>query len=146
MEFALRRLQVLANDSSLSIHNPILIYSFLALYGLLTVLILTYVHSRFRVAAKTLKVLQAEWTSAESAHATLVGTAQEQLAKLTVPAPPPAMTLPVTRTRPVGFDVRNQVVALAKRGIGIADIARNSGLHEGEVDVLLSMARLSKGN
>jgi len=144
MEFALRRLQVLANDSSLSIHNPILIYSFLALYGLLTVLILTYVHSRFRVAAKTLKALQAQWTSAESAHASLVGTAQEQLSKLTVPAP--TMTLPVTRTRPVGFDVRNQVAAMAKRGIRIADIARNSGLHEGEVDVLLSMARLSKGN
>ena len=31
---------MLANDSSLSIRNPILIYSFLALYGLLTVLIL----------------------------------------------------------------------------------------------------------
>ena len=135
-----------ANDLSLSIRNPILIYTFLALYGLLTVLILGYVHSRFRAAAKTLKLLQAEWTSAESAHASLIGTAQEQLAKLTVPAPASTMTIPVTRTRPVGFDVRNQVVAMAKRGIGIADIARNSGLHEGEVDVLLSMARLSKGN
>jgi len=123
-----------------------LIYSFLALYGLLTVLILTYVHSRFRVAAKTLKALQAEWTSAESAHASLVGTVHEQLSKLTVPAPPPTMPRPVTSTRPVGFNVRNQVAAMAKRGIGIADIARNSGLHEGEVDVLLSMARLSKGN
>jgi hypothetical protein len=137
---------VLANDSSLSIHNPILIYSFLALYGLLTVLILTYVQSRFRVAAKTLKKLQAEWTSAESAHASLLGTAQEQLSKLAVPTPHPALAFPVAGTRTVGLDVRNQVVAMAKRGIGIADIARNSGLHEGEVDVLLSMARLSKGN
>ena len=136
---------MLASDSSLSIHNPILIYSFLALYGLFTVLILAYVQSRFRLAAKTLEVLQAEWASAESAHATLVGTAQQQLAKLTVSASPPALTTPVT-SRPVGFDVRNQVVALAKRGIGIGDIARNSGLHEGEVDVLLSMARLTKGN
>jgi hypothetical protein len=137
---------VLANDLSLSIRNPMLIYSFLALYGLLTVLILTYVHSRFRVAAKMLKALQAEWSSAESTHATLVGTAQEQLAKLTVPAPPLTMNIPATWTRPFGFHVRNQVVAMAKRGIGIADIARNSGLNEGEVDVLLSMARLSKGN
>ena len=136
---------MLASDSNLSIHNPILIYSFLALYGLLAVLILAYVHSRFRLAAQTLKVLQAEWTTAESAHATLVGTAQEQLAKLTISPPPHALTTPATR-RPVGFDVRNQVVAMAKRGIGIADIARNSGLHEGEVDVLLSMARLTKGN
>jgi hypothetical protein len=137
---------VLANDLSLSIRNPILIYSFLAAYGLLTVLILTYVHSRFRIATRTLKLLQTEWTSAESSHATLVGAAQEQLAKLTVTAPPPALSLPVTRKTAVGFDIRNQVVAMAKRGIGIADIARNSGLHEGEVDVLLSMARLSKGN
>jgi len=115
-------------------------------YGLLSAVILTYVHSRFRAAAKTLKVLQTEWTNAETAHATLVGTAQEQLAKLNTSFPPPVMALPVTRATPVGFDVRNQVVAMAKRGTGIADIARNSGLHEGEVDVLLSMARLAKGN
>jgi hypothetical protein len=137
---------MLANDLSLSIHSPILIYSFLALYSLLTVLILTYVHSRFRVAARILKALQAEWTSAESAHATLVGTAQEQLAKLTVSAPPPVLALTAARTRPVGHDVRNHVVAMARRGIGIAHIARSSGLNEGEVDVLLSMARLTKGN
>jgi len=137
---------MLANDLSLSIHSPVLIYSFLALYGLLTVLILTYVHSRFRIAARTLKAFQTEWTSAEFAHATLVGTAQEQLAKLTLCAPPPAPTLPATRTKPVGLDVRNQVAAMARRGIRIADIARTSGLHEGEVDVLLSMARLTNGN
>ncbi len=137
---------MLANDSSLSIRNPILIYAFLALYGLFTVLILTYVHSRFRIATRTLKLFQAEWTSAESSHATLVGAAQEQLAKLSANAPPPVLPLPATRQTSVGFDVRNQVVAMAKRGIGIADIARNSGLHEGEVDVLLSMARLAKGN
>ena len=33
---------------------------------------------------------------------------------------------------------------MAKRGIGITDIARNCGLHEGEVEVLLGMARLVK--
>src|SRR5215471_3860773 len=146
MEFALQRLQMPANDLSLSIRSPILIYSFLALYGLLTVFILTYVHSRFRAAARTLKALQAQWTSAESAHATLVRAAQKQLATLTVSVPPPAPALAATRTRPVGLDVRNQVAAMARRGIGVADIARSSGLHEGEVDVLLSMARLTKGN
>jgi len=136
---------VLANDLSLSIRNPILIYSFLALYGLLTVLILTYVHAKFRVANKTLKLLQTEWTNAESTHATFVGAAQEQLAKLAVPAPP-VMAVPSARSASVGFDLRNQVVTMAKRGIGIADISRNVGLHEGEVEVLLGMARLTKGN
>jgi hypothetical protein len=42
----------------------------------------------------------------------------------------------------VGFDTRNQVVAMAKRGIGLNDIARSCGLHEGEVEILLGMARL----
>ena len=55
---------MLGNDLNLSIRNPILIYSFLALYGLLTVVILTYVHAKFRVASKTLKLLQTEWMSA----------------------------------------------------------------------------------
>ena len=137
---------MLANDLSLSIRNPILIYSVLALNGLLTVLIVTYVHAKFRVATNALKSLQAEWTNAESTHSSFVGAAQEHLAKLAAPPAPPIMTMPTARGASVGFDVRNQVVAMAKRGIGIADISRNCGLHEGEVEVLLGMARLAKGN
>lgn len=137
---------MLANDLSLSIRNPILIYSFLALNGLMTVLILTYVHAKFRVATRTLKLLQTEWSNAESSHVNFVGAAQEQLAKLSAPPPPPVMNMQAARGATVGFDVRNQVVTMAKRGIGIADIARNCGLHEGEVEVLLGMARLTKGN
>ena len=133
---------MLANDLSLSIRNPILIYSFLALYGFLTVLILTYVHARFRVATKTLKLLQAEWSGAESRHANFVGAAQEHLSKLALPAPAVAAT--VATTAAVGFDTRNQVVTMAKRGMVITDIARICGLHEGEVEVLLGMARLGK--
>lgn len=135
---------MLANDLNLSIHNPLLIYSFLALYGLLTVVILLYVSSRFRGANRTLKALQAEWAKAESNHSDFVGAARQHLAKLSTPPPTPA--LPVARTTVVGFDVRNQVGAMAKRGIGIADIARNCGLHEGEVEVLLGMTRLAKGD
>src|SRR4051812_48565695 len=145
MEFVLRRLQMLANDLSLSIRNPIVIYSFLALYGLLTVFILTYVHAKFRLANKTLKTLQTEWVSAESTHANFVGIAQQHLAKLSVPAPP-VIAVAASRSASVGFDLRNQVVTMAKRGIAIADIARNSGLNEGEVEVLLGMARLIRGN
>jgi hypothetical protein len=135
---------VLANDLNLSIRNPILIYSFLALYGLLTVLILTYVHAKFRAATKTLKMLQTEWTSAESKHASIVDIAQEHLSRLSVPAPAFAGPAPAVRTAAVGFDIRNQVVTMAKRGMGIADISRNCGLHEGEIEVLLGMARLQR--
>ena len=133
---------MLANDLSLSIRNPILIYSFLALYGLLTVLILTYVHAKFRVASKTLRLLQTEWMTAESKHSIFVGRAQEQLSKLSVAAPVP-VAVPAAKA-PVGFDIRHHVVTMAKRGIAIADIARNCGLHEGEVEVVLGMARLQQ--
>jgi hypothetical protein len=92
-----------------------------------------------------LKTLQTEWTTAESSHANFVGIAQQQLARLSVP-PQPVIAVAPSRGAGVGFDLRNQVVAMAKRGIAIADIARNSGLNEGEVEVLLGMARLTRGN
>jgi hypothetical protein len=132
---------VLANDLNLSLHSPILMYSFLALYGLLTVLILTYVHAKFRTTAKTLKLLATEWGNAESRHAGFVGAAQEQLSRLTVTPPVPA--LPV-RPAGINFDLRNQVVAMAKRGIAAPEIARSCGLHEGEVEVVLGMVRIQR--
>src|SRR5262245_41759428 len=138
MESVLQRLLVLANDSSLSIHNPILVYLFLGLYGLLMLLLVAYVHARFRTAAKALKVLQIEWQSAESKHTTFVGVAHEQLSKLSVPA------MPLSRSNGIGSEVRNQIVAMAKRGSTSNDIARTCGLREGEVDVILGMARLQR--
>ena len=132
---------MLANDLSLSIHNPILIYSFLAAYGLLTVVMLTYVHAKFRLAAKTLNLLRTEWQNAQSTHAGFVGAAQEQLSKLTAPKPAPA--LPV-RNAATNLDMRNQVLAMAKRGIAAPDIARSCGLNEGEVEVVLGMIRLQR--
>jgi len=132
---------VLANDLNLSIHNPILIYSFLAAYGLLTVLILVYVQSRFRVAARTLNLLQTEWQKAQSAHAGFVGAAQAQLSKLAAPKPAPALAV---RNEGVNFDKRNQVVAMAKRGIAAPEIARSCGLNEGEVEIVLGMVRLQR--
>jgi hypothetical protein len=133
---------MLANDSSLSIHNPILIYSFLALYGVLTVVLITYVHAKFRTATKTLKLLEAEWQTAESRHAGFVGVAQERLSKL-AEAPRAMPQLPDRHTA-VGFDLRNQVVAMAKRGIAATDIARSCGLSEGEVEVVLGMVRIQR--
>src|SRR5438477_5923486 len=119
---------MLANDLNLSIHNPILIYTFLALYGLLTVLILTYVQAKFRSATKTLKLLETEWQTAESRHSGFVGAAHEQLSRLT--AAPAIPALPARHTA-VNFDVRNQVVGMAKRGIAATEIARSCGLNEG---------------
>jgi hypothetical protein len=132
---------VLANDLNLSSHNPAVMYSFLALYGLLTVMVLIYVHTKFRFAAKTLKLLSTEWQRAQSSHSDFVGAAQKELSKLAMPMPTPALPL---RNAAVKFDVRNQVIAMAKRGVGPTEIARSCGLHEGEVEVILGMARLQK--
>ena len=130
---------MLANDSSLSIHNPILVYSFLAVYGLLTVVILAYVYAKFRFAAKALSMLDTEWKSAEAMHAGFVGKAQQQISKLSVPVPPPVRQASITG------DMRKQVVAMGKKGLDAIEIAKACGLHEGEVDVLLGMARLRVG-
>jgi hypothetical protein len=136
---------VLANGLNLSTPNPILIYSFLALYGVITIVVLTYVHRRFRLASQTLNLLKTEWDSAESRHADFVGVAQQQISKLAVaPPPPPVVPAPAVRHSAVGFDIRNQVVSMAKRGIGVPEIARACGLHEGEIEVLLGMARLQR--
>jgi hypothetical protein len=122
-------------------HNPILIYAILGLYGVLIMLVIGYVYWKFRTAAKTLKSLQSEWQSAESTHSNFVGIAQERLSKLSKPAP--ALATPL-RAGSVGADMRHQVVMMAKRGSALNDIARTCGLNEGEVDVLLGMARLQR--
>jgi hypothetical protein len=132
---------VLANDSNLSIHNPIFVYSILAAYGMLTVFILTYVRAKFRTASETLKLLADEWQKAQSQHSGFVGHAQEQLSKLTSPPPIPAQHI---RQSGVNFDMRNQVVLMAKRGITPSEIGRSCGLHEGEVEVLLGMVRIQR--
>ena len=129
------------NDLNLSLHNPILVYSFLALYGLLTALMLTYMHAKFRTATKALELLETQWQTAESRHAGFVGAAQEQLSRLA--AVPPAPVLPI-RHATVNFDLRNQVVAMAKKGIAGPEIARACGLNEGEVEVVLGMVRLQR--
>ena len=130
------------NGLDLSIHNPVLIYSCLALYGVITAVVLTYVYGKFRTATQTLTLLKTEWDKADSRHADFVGVAQQQISKLAV-TPPPPVPAPV-RHQAVGFDMRNQVVAMAKRGVGVIDIAKACGLHEGEIEVLLGMARLQK--
>src|ERR1043165_1514137 len=103
----------------------------LGLYGLLFAFTFLYLHNRFKVSSRVLSVLKNDWADAESKHSELVGTAQDRIARLSVELPrvqaQPAMLKTVTS------DTRNQVVAMGKRGLGLAEIARNTGLPEGEV-------------
>ena len=142
MEFALQKLPVQASDLSLSIHNPLLVYGLLALYGLLTLLLMSYVRSKFQAAAKALAKLQADWQSAQSNHASFIGVAQEKLSKLSAAPTPAAAAAP--KSGALGLEMRTQIVSMAKRGMRTLDIARACGLTEGEAEVVLSMARLER--
>jgi hypothetical protein len=62
------------------------------------------------------------------------------MAKLSAPAP---ATNPV-KTSTMNLDIRNQVVAMGKKGFTAPEIAKTCGLQEGHVEVLLGMARLQK--
>jgi DNA-directed RNA polymerase specialized sigma24 family protein len=122
--------------------NPIIVYAMLGLYGLLFAFMFLYLHNRFRMSSKVLALLKTDWAAAESTHADLVGTAQEKIARLAVEIPVKAQSQPVVKT--VTSDTRTQVVAMGKRGLGVAEIARTTGLPEGEVDVLLGLARMQR--
>jgi hypothetical protein len=134
---------VLANASSLLTLNPIIVYATLALYGVLFVVVFAYLYSRFRTANRALKTLSTEWSAAESRHLGLFETAHQSLESLSRrPAPAPKTEVPVRA--PVSIDTRTQVIAMAKHGLPVLDIARSCGLAEGEVDVLLGMARMER--
>jgi DNA-directed RNA polymerase specialized sigma24 family protein len=134
----------LANASSLLTLNPIIVNLELGLYGLLFVAIFVYVHVKFRNADRLLKVLKKEWDGAESKHAGLLQVAQHRISRLgseseaTKPNPVPSAT------QGVPSDTRNQITAMGRRGIPVSEISRSCGLPEGEVDVLLSMARMQR--
>jgi DNA-directed RNA polymerase specialized sigma24 family protein len=136
---------VSASASSLLTLNPTIVNLELGLYGLLFVCVFVYVHMKFRKADRVLATLKKEWDGAESKHVGLVEFAQHQLTNLAaVPAVinPPAVTPAVSQR--VTSDTRNQVAAMGRRGIPLSEIARSCGLPEGEVDVLLSMARMQR--
>src|SRR3954467_9482605 len=98
----------------------------LGFYGLLFAFMFIYLHSRFRTSSKVLALLKTDWAAAEPTHAGLVGTAQEKIARLAVEIPVKSQAQSVIKT--VTPDTRTQVVAMGKRGLGIADIARSTGL------------------
>ena len=117
--------------------NPVIVYAALAVQGVTLMLVVAYVHAKFRNAGRSLRVLQTEWETAESKHAGFVGKAQEQMSKLALPTIPP-------QSAAVTLDTRKQVLALGRRGLGISEIARSCGLQEADVDVLLGMTRLQR--
>jgi DNA-directed RNA polymerase specialized sigma24 family protein len=135
MEFALQKLLVLANVSSISIRDPILIYFFLALT-------LLYVYAKFRAAAKALELLQKQWEAAESKHTDFITIARDKLASLSQPAS--VVRLSAAGTIRLQPDMRTEIVAMAKRGVSADDIARTVGLKEGEIEVVLGIARLKR--
>jgi len=132
---------VSANASSLLTLNPIIVYATLGLYGLLFAFMFLYLHGRFRASNKVLALIKTDWAAAESKHTGLVETAQDHLSRLTVEGPARAQT-PVAM--PVSTDTRTQVIAMGKKGLGITEISRSTGLPEGEVDVLLGLARMQR--
>ena len=132
-----------ANASSLLTLNPIIVYATLGLYGLLFAFMFLYLHDRFRTSSRVLSLLKTDWADAESKHSELVGTAQERIARLSVEIPARTQAPPQVM-KSVTSDTRTQVVAMGKRGLGLAEIARNTGLPEGEVDVLLGLARMQR--
>jgi hypothetical protein len=133
---------VLANASSLLTLNPIIVNLELGLYGLMFVCIFIYVHVKFRKADRVLQALKEDWDGAESKHKDLVDFAQRRITRL-VTEPTVVKPFPVP-TSTITTDTRNQVTAMGKRGISVSEIARSCGLPEGEVDVLLSMARMQR--
>ena len=133
------------NASSLLTLNPTIVNLELGLYGLLFVCVFIYVHMKFRKADSLLKALKKEWDGAESKHAGLIQFAQHRITRLgagpDVVKPFPAVP---STSQAVPPDIRNQVAAMGRRGIPVSEIARSCGLPEGEVDVLLSMARMQR--
>jgi DNA-directed RNA polymerase specialized sigma24 family protein len=136
---------VLANASSLLTLNPIIVNLELGLYGLLFVCVFIYVHMKFRKADRLLKGLKKEWDGAESKHSGFLQVAQHRISRLDAESEvvkPVAAAPSASQTVPP--DTRNQITAMGRRGISASEIARSCGLPEGEVDVLLSMARMQQ--
>jgi hypothetical protein len=86
-----------------------------------------------------------EWDAAESKHSGLLINAQDKFARLRIEREQPAMPrTDVIAGSGVSIDIRNQIIAMGKKGFEVADISRACGMPEGEVDVLLSLARMQR--
>ena len=131
-----------ANASALSTVNPVIVYSALGFYGILIAAVLLYVYQKFSGASRLLDSLKKDWESAETTHKSLLTQAKEHVTKLTPPATPAVVVAAAPRS--VNFDIRNQVVAMGRKGFMPADIARACAMSEADVDVLLGLARIQR--
>ena len=94
------------NASAALIANPAVIYSTLALYGLLLLVVLLYVSRKFSGAKLLLNSLKKDWDSAETTHTKLMKDANEHVSRLAQSATnAPDRTF--TGPKPVTFDTRN---------------------------------------
>ena len=134
---------MLANGSGHLILNPLVIYITLGVYGLLIGAVVFYVYRKFNGASLLLRSLSKDWASAENSHKGLLDEAREHVSKLAT-APAPSLAVSLSGPRSVTFDIRNQVIAMGRKGVVAADIARACAMPEADVDVLLGMARIQR--
>src|SRR5579872_1940762 len=91
-ESGLRRSAMSVNASAVLMANPIVIYSTLALYGLIIVAVLLYVYRKFSGANLLLESLKKDWAFAEINHSKALDQAKEHVSKLAVsPTATPAV-------------------------------------------------------
>jgi hypothetical protein len=133
-----------ANASVLSTVNPLIVYSALSFYGIVIAAVLFYVYRRFSGASRMLNSLQKDWDSAESSHKSLVNQAKEHVSKLAPAKAEFTQPLNGSSSRSVTFDIRNQIVAMGRKGFTAGDIARACAMPEADVDVLLGLARIQR--
>ena len=120
-----------------------IIFAVLAIYGFAMALGLFYGDRRFRRAGKILDALQREWVDAESSHTNLMSTARERVSRFAWGAEG-STGIPALARTPVSFDLRNQVVAMARKGASPLEISRICAIPLPDIDVLLGMARIEK--
>lgn len=136
---------MLSIESTASMLNPYIVYGALGLYGLAITALLLYVHAKFKGARLLLRSLQEDWSTADNRHKNILTEAKDHVSKLVPQVQQPMMTAaPVAARAAVTFDTRNQVVTMGRKGFTPTDIARSCGLPEGDVDVLLGLARIQR--
>ena len=126
----------------LSTPEKIGIYLTLGLCGLLVMLLALHAQRKFSRASRalgTLNTLNKEWEEAQTKFFEAEAQAQDHVGALSLAQ---HSATPEAPSAEIGFDLKNQVTSMAKRGAATAAIARSANLTEAEVDVVLGMARL----
>jgi hypothetical protein len=117
------------SDLSLSVRNPILVYSLLTLYGLLSIFLIVYVHRKFRTAAKTLKVLENPMAKRRIQN-TQTSSATRRKSSRSSRRPLQDSSRGCREKRRRRTRHAQSDVSMAKRGMRAGDIARACGLRK----------------